>query len=233
MTTRTIFASIDVAGFIQDYQQELTSYYGIDVTAQTVTPALKAVLLSIKNGTKPLKKIGYYDTSVLPSYTRLISGKYSTIGYKVTSADYSWIDQSKGELRLNNIYNLMISADPGDKIVWWGHSIRANSYIQAIISDVHKINPQSGRPAEFTNFKRKNVQFYYASSALDPTNLLDGVSVATQQVYCMECILNGTSGTTVSYDIDLMLLSASFEDEGSLISVPIVQIVVDPTIVIK
>jgi hypothetical protein len=232
MATINIFASIDVNGLIDQYKNDLQVYYGVDVTAKYMSEQLETVLLQIKNGQKALCKIGYYDTAILPSFTRLISAKSSTIGYKVGPGDYSWIDQSKGELRLNNIYNLMISAHSGDNIVWWGHSIKANSHIEVIISDIHKPR-QSSRPDEFKNFGRRNIQFFYASSAVDPNNLLNGVQVSTEQVYCIQCDLNGASGSTVSYDIDLMLLSISFSYQGSLISVPIAQIVVDSTIVIS
>ncbi|TAJ12215.1 hypothetical protein DMA11_13775 [Marinilabiliaceae bacterium JC017] len=233
MTTRNIFASIDVRGFINRYKNDITSYYnGIDVTSKYMNAELEEMLIRIKNGEQSIMKIGYWDRGILPEYTRLISSKESTIGYKVTSNDFDWINEPE-ELRLNNIYNLMIAADNGDKIRWWGHSIRPNSHIQAIISDVHKINPQPGRPAEFADFERRNVQFYYANSAVNPEVLHEGVEVSTQQAYCMECTLQGNSQKEINYDIDLMLLSTSFLYEGSLISVPIVRIVVDPTIIIN
>ena len=234
MTTRNIFSTVDVTGLINDYGNQMKSYYdGVDVTSKYMSPELEAMLIKIKNGEKQLMKIGYYDTSVLPSYTRLISSKSSTIGYKVTRQDYEWIDERSGLLRLNNIYNLMISASNGDTIRWWGHTISPNSSIQAIISDVHRPNPQGGRPSEFAAFSRRNVQFYYANAAVNPENLLAGVEVSTQQAYCLECTLNATSGQTISYDIDLMLLSTGFIYEGSLISVPIATVVVDPTIVVS
>lgn len=232
MTTRNIFASIDVKGFIEKYKTEIIKHYGIDVTSKYISEDLEKMLISIKNGEKPLMKIGYYDISVLPSYTRLISSKDTTIGYKLTSRDYKWLNESKGLLQLNNLYNLMIQAYSGDKIRWWGHSIRPNSHIQAVISDVHKIN-KSARPLEFTNFERKNIQFYYASEAIKPENLKNGVEVSTQKAYCIECLLDATSGQTINYDIDLMLLSIPFNYNGSLISVPIVEIVIDPTIIVN
>jgi len=232
MKTRNIFASIDVSDFITAYQNELTAYYGVDVTSKYMNEQLENVLISIKTGAKAVKKFGYTDIALLPSYTRLVSSKTSTIGYKVAKEDYEWINQATGELRLNNIYNLMISADSGDEIIWWGHSIRPNSHIQAIISDVHTPR-QASRPAAFINFERKNIQFYYASAAVNPTNLLDGVQVSTEQAYCLKCNVNASSGTKISYDIDIMLLSTSFSYNGSLISVPIAQLVVDPMIVIN
>jgi hypothetical protein len=231
MATRNIFASIDVAGFIADFSEEVSQFYGgIDVFSQYMSAELEELLIRIKNNEQQLKKIGYFDASILPSYTRLISSKNSTIGYKVEPEDYDWIDQPQGILRLNNIYNLMISAKNGDKIRWWGHPIRPNSHIQAIISDVH-FPRRPERPPEFTDFARRNIQFYYANAAVNPSNLKNGVEVATQQAYCIDCTLSSTP-KTISYDIDLMLLSTSFNYEGSLISVPIVEVVVDPTIVV-
>lgn len=233
MAVRNIFASIDVNGFINDYKSQLIDYYGVDVTSKYMNEELEAVLIRIKNGELSPKKFGYWDSSVLPSYTRLISSKNSTIGYKVYRNDYEWIDEAAGELQLNNIYNLMISAENGDQIIWWGHSIKPNSHIQAVISNVDKPGSSTTPPNEFKNLVRRNVQFYYASAAVDPTNLLAGLEVSTQQAYCLQCRLEGTVGRTVTYDIALMLLSTSFNYEGSLISVPIAELVVDPTIMIQ
>ncbi|WP_064609905.1 AidA/PixA family protein [Photobacterium sp. J15] len=234
MAVRNVFASIDVSGFINDYRAQLINYYdGVDVTSKYMSEELEAVLIRIKKGELAPKKFGYYDTSVLPNYTRLVSSKDSTIGYKVYREDYEWIDKDAGELQLNNIYNLMLSAENGDKIIWWGHSIKPNSHIQAVISSVDKPGSSTMPPNEFRNLERKNVQFYYASGAVDPTKLVAGVEVSTQQAYCLQCCLEGTPGTTVSYDIALMLLSTSFNYEGSLISVPIAELVVDPIIKIQ
>jgi|GEM_PF-1373207 len=238
MTTINIFASVDVNGFINDYKSQIISYYGgIDVTSKYMSVELEEVLIRIKDRQLAPIKFGYSDDpthpNTLPAYTRLISSKNSTIGYKVYEEDYEWIDKEKGELQLNNIYNLMISAVNGDKIVWWGHSIKANSHIQAIISNIDKPGSSTTPPSQFKNMKRKNIQFYYASSAVDPDNLFTGIEVSTQQAYCIQCDLQGNPGTTVSYDIALMLLSTSFNYAGSLISVPIVEIVVDPTVVIR
>lgn len=232
--TRNIFASIDVNGLIKDFKDELKTHYGgVDVTSKYMSQELEDVLLKIKSGEQELKKIGYYNRSTLPSYTRLVSSKESTIGYKVTSEDYEWIDQNTGELRLNNIYNLMIAADNGDSIIWWGHSIRPNSHIQAVISDVHKVNPNKGRPEEFKNFRRRNITFNYADTVKDPDNLLEGITVQSRSAYCLECKIEAAPGAKISYDIDLMLLSVPFEYDGTNISVPIARIVVDPTIVVN
>jgi hypothetical protein len=233
MSIINIFASIDVNGFIRDYKSELMDYYGVDVTSKYMTPELEAVLIRIKNGELPPKKFGYYDSSLIPNYTRLISSKSSTIGYKVHPYDYEWIDEPAGELQLNNIYNLMVSAKNGDQILWWGHSIKPNSHIQAVISNIDKPGSSTTPPDEFMNLERKNVQFNYASAAVDPTNLLAGVEVSTQQAYCLQCDLEGLRGNAVTYDIALMLLSTSFSYEGSLISVPIAELVVDPTVSIQ
>ena len=226
MAEVNIFGNIDVTGILTDFKTQIDTYYGGDPTLQSPTPG---VLNKIKDTSFLPLKLGYYDTSVLPSYTRLVSSKQSTVGYELRPQD---IITRSGKQYLTNTYNLSISAKNGDQLRWWGHSIVPNISTQAIISKI--TNPRSTTsPSQFGTLANSNITFYNTGGAANPTNLMDGLDIATRSAFCINGVLNGTVGSVIPYDIAIMILSAPLVIGGTLLCFPIVKIVVDPTVIIE
>jgi hypothetical protein len=225
MAEVNIFGNIDVTGILKDFKTQIDAYYGGDPTVQSPTPN---VLNKIKDPSFPPIKLGYYDTSVLPSYTRLVSAKSSTLGYEIRPQD---LTTRGGKQYLTNTYNLSIMASNGDIIRWWGHAIVPNISTQAIISKI--TNPRSSTPpTQFGTLTNTNVTFYNTGGAVDPTDLMKGLDIATRSAFCITGTLNGTVGTTIPYDISILILSAPLVVAGSLLTYPIVEVVVDPSVII-
>jgi hypothetical protein len=231
MATVDIFGSIDADGLLEKYNQNLIAKYGTDPTVsnpgeelrQKITSYAKTNLLVVGGGDSP-------DLSELRKYVRFVSSKRSTLGYELRDQD---IVTEGGKKYLAYTYNLSIGANNGDKLRWWGHTINPNSRLQTLISNITRIG-QGAPPPEFTQFKKSNTNFYFVSSADNPSDLTDGFNCETQNVFCITTILNSTAGKTISYNIELMVLSAAFENnEGKRLSYPIMKVVVDPTIIVR
>lgn len=226
MAEVNIFGNIDATGILADFKSQIDQYYGGDPTVQSPAPG---VLAKIEDPSFPPIRFGYYDTSVIPAYTRLVSSKRSTIGYEIRPGD---ISTRSGKQYLTNTYNLSITANNGDTLRWWGHTIVPNMPNQAIISKINK--PRSSTPPpQFGTLVNTNITFYNSGGAVNPDNLMDGFDIETRSAFCINGTLNGTVGETIPYDIEILVLSAPLVKEGSLITYPIVKVVVDPTVFIE
>jgi hypothetical protein len=233
MATVDIFGSIDVDGIIETYKARLTQHYGEDPTVETPGPSLrrkiidyaKSNLLAVGGGDSP-------ETPELRKYVRLVSSKRSTLGYEIKEQDIT-TDPATGKKYLTYTYNLSIGANNGDKLRWWGHTINPNSKLQSVISGITIVG-QSAPPPQFTNLKPSNTNFLYASSAENIRDLSDGLNVETNNTFCLTAILQGQVGNSVSYNIQILVLSANIEnDDGKRMTYPILKIVVDPTVIIR
>lgn len=226
MAEVNIFGNIDATGILKDFKTQIDQYYGGDPTVQSPPPG---VLAKIKDESFPPYQIGYWDNKALPSYTRLVSSKDSTVGYEILAGDTKVVD---GKTYLTNTYNLSVTAKNGDSLRWWGHSIVPNISTQAIISGINVPGAGTQPPPQFKGLANSNITFYNTAGAIDPANLMKGLHIATRGAFCINCTLNGTVGQKVSYDIDIMLMSAPLVSGGSLVTYPIVKVVVDPVIII-
>lgn len=227
MVDVNIFGNIDATGLLKDFKSQIDDYYGGDPTVQS--PAQGVLDKIVDPNFAPLQ-LGYWDHNVIPNYTRLVSSKDSTIGYEIRSGDTV---QRDGKTYLTTAYNLSIVANNGDTLRWWGHTIVPNIATQAIISSVNKPGPSTDPPPEFTNMTNTNITFYNTAGAVDPGNLMHGLNIETRGAFCITCTLSGNVGHTVNYDIDVMLMSAPLVRHGSLLTFPIVKVVVDPTVLIE
>jgi hypothetical protein len=223
--TINIFGSIDVTGILKTYGADMTAYYGNQDPTDS-RPSNKLIKALISKAAAPMK-IGGGDYKTLAQYTRLISSRDATIGYKILPSDTI---TEKGSDYLKNTYNLSIRARSGDTIRWWGHTINPGQSTQAVIHDITGPNG-SARPREFVDYASTNSTFYFAGEAIYRQEIKEGFAPATQRVYCNECTLQGTKDQIVTYDIKIYLLSGSFHMERvGEVTVPIAEIVVDPTI---
>ena len=235
--TINIFGSIDLQGVLDEFlESTIKPFYGFDPSAQILTPEHQNRLLAINmtdyNQGSPhsICRIGYWYSQMdtIPKYVRLMSGKTSTKGWEIKPGETV---EHGGKTYLTTAYNLAIGAKKGDTIRWWGHTVDPNSSNQAIISNV--VNHHSSTvPTEFTHYHRSNVSFYNAAQAMDPNNLVEGLIIATRQSFSLNCVLN-SDPKTISYDIELLLLTAPFMHDGNLIGVPYAKLVVDPTIIVE
>lgn len=226
MAQVNIFGNIDVTGILKDYKTTIDNYFGGDPTTPTPTPS---VLANIINPNFPPVKLGYYDRSALPSYTRLVSSKDSTVGYEIRAGDTVVIG---GKTYLTNTYNLTISANNGDNLRWWGHSIAPNIQNQAIIANIHQPNSTAPVP-QFGTLTNSNITFYNTAGAVNPGNLMYGLNVATREAFCINGQLTASSGASISYDVDILIMSAPLTQQGSLLTYPIVKVVVDPVVIVN
>lgn len=227
MAEVNIFGNIDAAGILTDYKAQIEQYYGGDPTLNPPAAGVKAKILDPNFA--PFR-IGYLDSSALPSYTRLISSKDSTVGYEIRSGDTI---VKNGKTYLTNIYNLTVTANNGDKLRWWGHTIVPNIATQAIISSINLPGASKAPPPQFGILPNSNITFYNTGGAVTPANLMDGLNIETRSAFCITGVLNGTVGQSVNYDIDIMIMSAPMvSSTGSLLTYPIITVVVDPTIII-
>lgn len=226
MADVNILGNIDVTGILRDYKAQIDGYYGGDPAIESPAPGVQQ---KIVDETFPPFKIGYRDSAALPGYARLISCKTSTVGYEIRPGDTI---QRDGKTYLTNTYNLTISAKNGDTLRWWGHTIMPNLTTQAIISSVNLPGASNEPPPQFTQMKPGNISFYYTSGAKDPGNLMKGLSVETENAFSITCVLDGSVGEAISYDIDILIMSARMIREGSLVAYPIVQVVVDPVVIV-
>lgn len=226
MSEINIFGNIDATGILTDFKSQIDQYYGGDPTVQSPAPG---VLNKIVDPAFPPLKLGYYDHNVLPNYTRLVSSKNSTIGYEIRSGDTT---TRNGKTYLTNTYNLSVTAHNGDALRWWGHTIVPNISTQAIISSINKPGSSTAPPPQFGTLTNSNITFYNTGGAVNTSNLMEGLDIATRSAFCINGVLNGTVGQTVSYDIDIMILSAPLLRSGTLLTFPIVTIVVDPSVYI-
>ena len=170
-------------------------------------------------------RLGYHrpSTSLVPKYVRLVTSHKSEIGYEITEKDTRIVD---GKKYLTSTYNLAVQAKNGDTLAWWGHTINPSESTQALVYNVVKPGPDEHKVPEFGTLKRNNTTFYYASELTNHK-----VKRATQTTYRLQGTLNGKVGQDVKYDIIIWLLSGAFQDEThGLITVPIVKLVVDPTV---
>ena len=233
-TQRNIFASIDLRGILDQYlTNTIIPFYGFDPTKPLTSEhkqRLLAIHLNDYNHSSPnsICRIGYHDSSILPSFTKLVSSKTSTIGWEIRPGDTR---QEGGKTYLTNTYNLAIRANNGDNIRWWGHTLSPNINAQAIISNVTSIGDHTP-PSEFTNYHRSNTSFYNAAQAVDTTNLAKGVNIETRQSYTLNCTIN-SSPKTITYNIELLLLTPPFMHSGNIVGIPFAKLVVDPTIIVE
>jgi hypothetical protein len=88
-------------------------------------------------------------------------------------------------------------------------------------------------PPQFGLQPNSNITFYNTGGAVTPSNLMDGLNIETRAAFCITGLLNGTVGQKISYDIDIMIMSAPMQSlTGSLVTYPIITVVVDPAIII-
>jgi hypothetical protein len=234
MATRDIFASVDVQGVLDTYLATVVDFYGFD-PSKDMTPEQQQRLLKInltdytKGSPYSICRIGYTDQKALPSYTRLVACKSSTVGWEIRPQDTVTVG---GKQYLANAYYLAIRAKNGDTIRWWGHDITPDHDVQAIVSNVDQPGSSTQPPPEFTEYRRDNASFFYASSAVDPQALNKGAIIATQNAYYLSCVLN-SAPKTISYDVEILLLSKPFMNRSRIIGVPFVKLVVDPEVIVE
>ncbi|MEE8059643.1 MAG: hypothetical protein V3T17_17705 [Pseudomonadales bacterium] len=227
MAQVNIFGNIDVTGILKDYKTQIDNFYGGDPTTSNPSPSVLAKI--IDPNFAPLK-LGYWNINVLPSYTRLVSSKDSTLGYEIRTGDTV---TRNGKTYLTNTYNLTVMADNGDDLRWWGHSIAPNIQNQAIIANINNPGSSTAPPPQFGTLTNSNITFYNAAGAVNPANLMDGLNIATRSAFCINGKLTASSGQSISYDIDILVMSAPLTQGGSLLTYPIVKVVVDPVIIVR
>ncbi|TNE36863.1 MAG: hypothetical protein EP347_09690 [Alphaproteobacteria bacterium] len=124
-------------------------------------------------------------------------------------------------------------ANNGDSLRWWGHTIVPNISTQAIISSINLPGSSTQPPPQFTNMQNTNISFYNTGGAVNPANLMDGLAIETHSAFCIDAVLSGSVGQTINYDIDVLIMSAPLvSPNGSLVTYPIVNVVVDPVLII-
>ncbi|MDQ1354584.1 MAG: AidA/PixA family protein [Acidobacteriota bacterium] len=242
MGTRNIFASIDVKGILDKYKVDIINFYGFDPTQrwEGLTPEQQARLRGLnlndynRSNPKSICRIGYDNYTAVSDYTRLVSCKDSTIGWKLRDQDIKTVS---GERYLTTTYNLAIRAKNRDTIRWWGHTINPGEQTQAVLSDVDQPGSSTEKPPEFTQYVRKSVSFLNPAAPIDPTgvNLSKGIEINSRSTFCIQCILE-SAPKTISYDVVLLLLTTPFmdtDDTNKYMALPIVKVVTDPTIVIE
>ena len=226
-----IFASIDIEGILAHkkydtgltVKEQIVKEYGFDPTVGPITKP--SDIQKLKDyATHPLR-FGWTDYKQIPDYVRLISSKESSEGYKISDQDIE-----KG--RVTSIYELQISADVGDTVKWWGHSINPVTTTQCIISHISHIQKKSGSGGiTVPNISSSDISFYYASRGAG-TIPSQGIRVETSSAYTTQLVIpNDWNNKVVSYDIEILLLSAQvLTSDSGLVSFPIAKLVVDPTI---
>ena len=236
MATRNIFASTDIKGVLnhivpgtnpaKTVRQVIAQTYGFDPTVPgIITSPAQISALQTHAATPP--RFGWTDYAQIPDYVRLVSSKNSSEGYRITQADIQ-------NGRVTSLYELQISADKGDKIVWWGHSIDPGNNVQCVVSTIQHIRRKSGSgSANITQptITTSNKSFYYASRSFNSTPN-NGVRVETNSAYTIELTCpDDWDNNVISYDIVLLLLSSPCNTSAhGLVSYPIAKLVVDPTI---
>jgi len=233
MSTVNIFASSDVRGILahkktpssKTVQELIVEHYSFDPMVVGIITESEQINQLVSNAANPLR-FGWTDYHQIPDYVRLISSKSSSEGYKISNEDIK-------NGRVTSTYELQVSANEGDRLIWWGHTIDPLNQTQCIVSNISRIRDKAGSHITVPEIDNSNVSFYFASrgAGIKPS---DGIRVETNSTYTTELTIpSGWGNKVISYDIEILLLSSPCNTSSGLLSYPIAKLVVDPTINLK
>lgn len=232
-----VFAAVDVKGFLKKFGKKIERHYGsLNLAREEFhtehDSAEIAMLERIRGGQQSICTIGYVkNTDAVQKYTRLVTDRAHTVGHEIKRGDVreETIGGHKREF-LRSSYNLRVVARKGDTIAWWSHGIDPRTPNRVVISSI-KVH---GSGKLLREVRPLTQVFPTTGRPLEDKKLHGGFREELAHAYAILRKVNASTKTSITYDIELLILSASYRaSRVGRIVVPFVKIKVDPSIYVS